>query len=76
MSSALKFMNYVAGKSSCQGAQTTIHCVLTGNDVNGRYYSDCREESGWGVSADIRNDANNGEVGRMFYVKTKEYLKL
>ena len=39
-----KIFATVLGKSVPMGAQTSIHCVVTDDDVNGKYMADCREE--------------------------------
>ena len=32
------------GKNVEMGAQTSIHCVVTNDNINGKYLADCREE--------------------------------
>ncbi len=39
-----KIFATVLGKSIQMGAQTSIYCVVTNDDVNGKYMADCREE--------------------------------
>jgi hypothetical protein len=41
----------VGGKNGAQGAHTAVYCALTDEDVGGKYYSDCREETRFVSSA-------------------------
>ena len=59
------------GKNSRQGAQTTIHCVLTGDDVNGKYYAGCRENS-----LMLRDRVNDEALARRYFRRTKHLLSL
>ena len=59
------------GKNSRQGAQTTIHCVLTDDDVNGKYYAGCRENS-----LIVRSDVNDASLAKKYFRRTKHLLSL
>lgn len=37
----LNVLSWLTGKSAWQGAQTTIHAVVTDEDVSGKYLIDC-----------------------------------
>jgi hypothetical protein len=54
-----------------QGAQTTLHCVLTDDNVNGKYYMDCREQP-WIVGRSVGNET----VEKTIFERTKKMLKL
>ncbi len=69
---------YLSGKSCWQGAQTTLHCVLTDDDVNGKYFLDCVEGGSIFLNQRIRGDRseNGGKAAKTYFEKTKKYLKL
>ncbi len=52
----IRSAGWVCGKNDAQGAQSTLHCVLCADDVGGRYFSDCREETRFvsAASGDVR----------------------
>lgn len=62
---------WVGGKNGAQGAHTAVYCALTDEDVGGKYYSDCREETRFVSSA--LGDVN---VENMLYQKTLDQLML
>lgn len=59
------------GKNCRQGAQTSIHCVLTDEDINGKYYGDCRV-----VKIFKSNEVGNRETEEKLYAETKKLLGL
>ena len=61
----------VFGKSKEMGAQTTIHCVVADENVNGKYYSDCREER-----LLVNRAFYDEKLALHLYQKTKHLLKL
>lgn len=54
----------IFGKTSRQGAQTTIEAVVSDKSLNGKYLSDCREA--WLVA---RSRIGNPEQQKVFYNK-------
>jgi hypothetical protein len=64
-------LRYLAGKNCHQGAQTTLHCVLTDENVNGKYYAGCREERML-----VRKEIGNEETERNIFKRTKHLLSL
>ena len=59
------------GKNSRQGAQTTIYCVLTDDDVNGKYYAGCRENS-----IIVRSQVHDESLAKKYFRRTKHLLSL
>ena len=60
-----------AGKSALQGAQCSLHCVLTDENINGKCYWDCGE-----VKLAINSRVGDEALEKEIYNKTKEFLKL
>ncbi len=73
----IRAITYVCGKSRWQGGQTTVHCVLTPNSVNGKFYVDCRAHSGPYLHRYFPRDGRDGggDMARAFVEKTVKYLK-
>jgi len=73
----MKVIGAVMGKSSLQGAQTTIHAALASAsaseaaELNGKYLSDCREER-WLVA---KNVGDRGFEEKL-WLKTEKMLKI
>ena len=61
----------IFGKTKEMGAQTTIHCVVADESINGKYYSDCREER-----LLVNKSFYNEKLAQQLYEKTKQFLKL
>ena len=61
----------VFGKTKEMGAQTTIHCVVADENVNGKYYSDCREDR-----LLVNRSFYDEKLALHLYEKTKHLLKL
>ena len=59
------------GKSKEMGAQTTIHCIVTGDSINGKYFADCREERLF-----VSRSFYDVKLAEQLYQKTKEFLTL
>ena len=73
-------LGLLAGKSSWQGAQTTVHAVLAPHGVNGRYYMDCIDCSGYpgliNCSVIWDRSCNDSRLAKDLYGQTVKYLKL
>lgn len=68
------FINYTAcifGKSSWQGCQTTIHCVMTDENVSGKYYADCKP-----ATLTAASQLGNVYIEKKIFEETKKILKL
>ena len=61
----------IFGKTKAMGAQTTIFCVVANENINGKYYSDCREER-----LLVNRSFYNEKLAQEIYEKTKRLLKL
>ena len=59
------------GKSIEMGAQTSIYCVVTSDDINGKYMADCREER-----LLVNGCFYDEELAKEMFVKTKRFLGL
>jgi len=61
------------GKNAWQGAQTTLHCILTENeDVGGKFYTDCLPTP----KLFLHKLVGNVELEQKFYTKTRKMLVL
>jgi hypothetical protein len=77
----MKILGIILGKNPNQGAQTTVHLALSTNQqltyltnrnqLNGKYYSDCREET-FIVSRQI----GDLEIEEKLWQKTQDLLKI
>ncbi len=56
-------------KSTEQGAHTLMHCVLTGKNLNGKYYRDCRP------SGALHPMVLDADARQTVYDKTAELLQ-
>jgi hypothetical protein len=71
----VSYIFYVFGKNCVQGAQTTLQCVLTDDNVNGKYYWDCREYNGGPyLNQDVQRD-REGKLSRMVFEKTEKLMQ-
>ncbi len=61
----------LVGRSAEQGAQTTLHCVVTSERINGRYYSNCGEAWKRFTTPYVEDE----ELVRISYQKTKAMMK-
>ena len=59
------------GKSIEMGAQTSIYCVVTDENVNGKYMADCREER-----LLVNKCFYDEDLAQQLLVKTKRLLGL
>ena len=59
------------GKSIEMGAQTSIYCVVTNENINGKYLADCREER-----LLVNRCFYDEELAKQMFVKTKIFLGL
>ena len=71
MKMVLKVIATFLGKSKEMGAQTTIHCIVTSDNINGKYFADCREER-----LLVSRSFYDVKLAHQLYQKTKEFLKL
>lgn len=72
MQMALGAMNIICGKTSVQGAQTTIFAAVSEEKMNGRYLSDCRETYPFLKKKTVGDSAIEAKV----YKHTKNLLGL
>ena len=59
------------GKSIEMGAQTSIYCVVTNDNINGKYMADCREER-----LLVNRCFYDEELAKKMFEKTKRFLGL
>lgn len=60
----------MTGKSPRQGAQTTLHCCLTDEKVNGKFYSNCSVESERLTTPYVKDES----LVEVSHAKTKKLL--
>jgi len=60
------------GKTAWQGCQTTLHCILTDDDVGGSFYSDCQPMP----KPFCHQLMGNEDAERRFFFKVRRMLNL
>ena len=67
----IKVIGWICGKNGSQGAQTSLHCVLTKDKIGGKYLSDCREEKRF-----VSPLVGNVRIEEKLFEETKALLRI